>query len=179
MRHRAGQLVLLAALAAPVAAQDVRPDPSPAVVTSTSAAPGFRRREPEPWWHSWLTPQGLLVLLSAVPILLALRERLRARDYQGAAELGGTAVGSMVTALHKARGRLTPEAGAVLVEELRRHSVAAGVEPVLRPIVEQLATPSSNDLQSELRDASQAAQAQLKKGTKRLDPPAAPSSPVV
>lgn len=178
MRHRAGQLVLLAALAAPVAAQDVRPDPSPAVVTSTSAAPGFRR-EPEPWWHSWLTPQGLLVLLSAVPVLLALRERLRARDYQGAAELGGTAVGSMVTALHKARGRLTPEAGAVLVEELRRHSVAAGVEPVLRPIVEQLATPSSNDLQAELRDAAAAAKAELRKDTKRLDPPAAPPSPVV
>lgn len=184
MRH----LVLVAALLlVPVAAQELRPDG--AAVASSTPAPQVVR----PWYADWLGPQGILTILIVIPGVIGVIgvvQSLKAKRYQEALQTATKTLGTVVAAVHAARG-VTPappgqdqpvlreDQADLLVNALRDAARRAGVQPYLDPIVQALKLEGQDVavvVQQELRRTSK----KLQRGEITLpaaDAPAPPEPP--
>ena len=133
--------------------------------------------------RSWLSPEGLTVLLALIPIVWGVVQRRRAGKNAEATELGAKALVTVVAGVHGARGKLDPAAAATLVAELRDLAEREGVQPVLRPIVDALAPLPGSSSPPPPSSAIGLAARELKRGTTRHvkapEPPAAPPPPVL
>lgn len=122
----------------------------------------------------WLTPEGitaavtlLLLLLSVVKNVLQmlgkkeLAEKLG--EAHGKAETFARVAGTLVKGVERVKreGRLEPKAVTALIETLREENLLAGVEGVVRPIVDEVRAAPAVSGETAVRMA-----------TARLDPSA-------
>ena len=98
----------------------------------------------------WLNPEGITAIVLAITLLLSIAKNVAqalgkkdlATKLEGAeakAATFGRVAGTLVKGVERVKreGKLEPKAITALVETLREENLLAGVEPIVKPIVDE------------------------------------------
>ena len=97
--------------------------------------------EPAHWYQPWLTPEGILALISLLGMMATTAttvwKAIQAKNYREAGAASAEALGSVIVGINELRAKGSPSSPAQIVEALSRHAESPSTTVRARGVLTQ------------------------------------------